>query len=156
VEKKTLQTIDTRVKALKARENGAFEEIEYFTNYSHRSTIKKDNPDSFFFQKADTTAKATKAPKKSKENKEPKKVKEPKPKKEKKAKLTKKMKKQSVESSGSSEEFNISDIIEDDDNIEPKIESESDMDEEYKTITSISKKRKRTSMPKKEEPSKKK
>jgi len=88
--KKTLQTIDTRVKALKARENGAFEEIEYFTNYSHRSTIKKDNPDSFFFQKADTTAKATKAPKKSKENKEPKKEKEPKPKKEKKSKIDKK------------------------------------------------------------------
>jgi len=65
------------------------------------------------------------------------------------------MKKQSVESSGSSEEFNISDIIEDDDNIEPKIESESDMDDEYKTITSISKKKKENFNAKKEEPSKK-
>jgi len=47
------EPINTRVKSLKAHDEGEVEELDFFKNFSHRSTIKKDNPSSFFF-KADT------------------------------------------------------------------------------------------------------
>jgi len=50
VARKTVETVKTIITSLKALENGEIETMNFIKNYSHRSTIKKESPDSLFLQ----------------------------------------------------------------------------------------------------------
>jgi len=64
VARKTIETVKTIINSLKALENGEIETMNFIKNYSHRSTIKKESPDSLFLQEFNPKKKIGEAKKK--------------------------------------------------------------------------------------------
>jgi len=112
--KNVIQSTDTRVKSLKAHGEGEVEELDFFKNFSHRSTIKKDNPSSFFF-KADS--KSSNKPAKQKGEKKQEK---------------KKPKKKKFDLEDSEESPPIKYLDEEDENLEFKSESDNEQTDSKK------------------------